>query len=73
MSEAIKSKWATIGTVACGYSAIGLVSAGFWNSIGLVAVSLFNAMGLVCIAPGNAMGFVAIGSGIKRTYGGIRY
>ncbi len=38
MSEATKSKWGTIGTVACGQSAIGLVSAGFWNSIGLVAV-----------------------------------
>ena len=63
MSEAIKSKWGTIGTVACGQNAIGLVSAGLWNAIGLVAVGLINAMGLVCIAPGNAMGFVAIGGG----------
>ena len=45
MAEAIKSKWSTIGTVACGQNAIGLVSAGFWNSIGLVAVGLVNAIG----------------------------
>ena len=53
MSEPIKRKWTTIGTVAVGHNVVGLVSAGLWSSIGLVAVSLINAIGLVCIAPGS--------------------
>ena len=55
MSEATRSKWGTIGTVACSQSAIGLVSAGG------------NAMGIVALAGGTATGVSAIAGGSSRS------
>lgn len=52
--------WAGVGIIAVGRNAIGIVTAGIWNSFGIAALSLLNAMGLVAIGGVNAMGVVAI-------------